>query len=389
MDDARVDEDSSVDGKERLEGEEKSKSKAQKIYDWITGRVPAQIAITPTLAITVTATLTFTFAVSVYGIINLIFQDTGWEVSEAQASTAYSVLISEDVVIEQDLVVQKDLRVQDDLHILGSVLDMAGSSCGTEGLSPEDTVRLCFEDADGRLKLSENGGPYTPILTNVDILNLPQIIEGPEGSPGKDGLSCWDLNSDGIPGLREDVNRDSVVDVLDCRSAQGGAGLAGLPGSDGLNCWDLDGDGKASTSEDINRDLQADALDCQGPQGKAGPAGLPGQDGLNCWDTNGNGRADTSEDANGDGATDIKDCQGNSLSMQGLINLPVRQLCVDVTVSQNIRDAVANNSSLISVQLTPRGRWWPLYADVKLPVVSICQPDQSGGPVNYDIRVAR
>ena len=378
MDNSRDDQDDS------REDAKKPKSNAQKIYEWITGRVPAQITVTPTLAITVTATLSLTFAMSVYGIVNLIFQDTGWEISEAQASTSYSVLISEDVVIEQDLVVQKDLMVQDDLRILGSVLDMASSSCETEGLSPDDTVRLCFEEAEGRLKVSENGEAYTPILTDEYVLNLLEGPTGPPGPTGKHGISCWDLNSDGIPGPGEDTNRDSAVDVLDCRSAQG----VGLAGKDGLSCWDLDGDGKASTLEDINRDFQADALDCRGPQGNTGPTGLPGQDGLNCWDSNENGRADPSEDANGDRVTDILDCQGNSLSMHGLIELPVGKPCAEVIVSQDIRDAVANNS-LISVQLTPRGSWLPLYSDVKLPAVFICQADLSGGPVDYSIRVVR
>ncbi|MDA0733944.1 MAG: hypothetical protein O2909_03735 [Chloroflexi bacterium] len=385
MDTTEIDQDALRDD------QEKPKNKAQKIYEWITGRVPAQINVTPTLAITVTATLSLTFAMSVYGIVNLIFHDTGWEISEAQASTSYSVLISEDVVIEQDLVVQKNLMVQDDLRILGSVLDMASSSCETEGLSPEDTVRVCFEEADAQLKVSKNGGPYTPILTHEDRLNLRPVIAGtvgpvdPAGLAGSDGISCWDLNSDGIPGPGEDINRDSAVDVLDCRGAQG----VGLAGKDGLNCWDLDGDGKVSTLEDINRDFQVDALDCRGSQGITGPTGLPGQDGLHCWDSNENGRADPSEDANGDRVTDILDCQGISQSMRGLIDLPQGKPCAEVIVSQAIRDVVANNSSLISVQLTSRGRWWPLYAEVNLPSVSVCQDELTGGTVYYDIQAVR
>lgn len=46
---------------------------------------------------------------------------------------------------------------------------------------------------------------------------------GPTGGGGTDGLNCWDLNQNGIPDLAtEDLNRDGVVDVLDCRTPSGG-----------------------------------------------------------------------------------------------------------------------------------------------------------------------
>ena len=46
---------------------------------------------------------------------------------------------------------------------------------------------------------------------------------GPSGTDGTAGLNCWDLNQNGIPDLAtEDLNRDGVVDVLDCRTPSGG-----------------------------------------------------------------------------------------------------------------------------------------------------------------------
>ena len=40
---------------------------------------------------------------------------------------------------------------------------------------------------------------------------------GTAGPPGGDGISCWDLNENGIADPEEDTNGDGVVDVLDCQ----------------------------------------------------------------------------------------------------------------------------------------------------------------------------
>ena len=46
---------------------------------------------------------------------------------------------------------------------------------------------------------------------------------GTPGAAGDAGLNCWDLNQNGVPDLAtEDVNKDGVVDVLDCRTPSGG-----------------------------------------------------------------------------------------------------------------------------------------------------------------------
>jgi len=68
------------------------------------------------------------------------------------------------------------------------------------------------------------------LQTQIDTISL---TPGPQGDPGQDGISCWDLNSDGVGNISdEDLNGDGVVDVLDCR------GLNGEQGSEsfGLTC---------------------------------------------------------------------------------------------------------------------------------------------------------
>ena len=58
--------------------------------------------------------------------------------------------------------------------------------------------------------------------------------------------------------------------------AGGPPGLEGIAGEDGLSCWDLNGDGVADPNEDINTDGVFDALDCKGPQGDVGTDGQDG-----------------------------------------------------------------------------------------------------------------
>jgi octaheme c-type cytochrome (tetrathionate reductase family) len=45
-------------------------------------------------------------------------------------------------------------------------------------------------------------------------------VDGVDGSDGATGLSCWDLNENGVPDFPdEDTNGDGVIDVNDCRLA--------------------------------------------------------------------------------------------------------------------------------------------------------------------------
>lgn len=158
--------------------------------------------------------------------------------------------------------------------------------------------------------------------------------------PGPQGMSCWDLNMNGVGDPEEDVNGDGNYDALDCQN---------LPGPQGLPCWDLNGDGVGTHDEDINGDGNFDAYDCQGemgpvgpvgpqgeqgppgPQGVEGPQGIQGEQGppgpegpdgpegeegppgIHCWDQNMNGIDDPEEDMNGDGIIDSYDCIGDGV----------------------------------------------------------------------------
>jgi len=57
--------------------------------------------------------------------------------------------------------------------------------------------------------------------------------DGKDGAPGEDGIgqdgiSCWDLNGNGVADPEEDINNDGVVDAFDCQG-QAGAGAAVTP----------------------------------------------------------------------------------------------------------------------------------------------------------------
>jgi len=137
----------------------------------------------------------------------------------------------------------------------------------------------------------------------------PRGAPGPQGEPGLPGLSCWDLNEDGVEDPEEDVNEDGVVDVLDCAGPEGkqgpaGSGGSGPPGSPGLSCWDLNGNHVGDPEEDLNEDGVFDTQDCVAGQSSPGLPGLP------CWDLNGNGVGDPEEDSNEDGVFDALDCAG-------------------------------------------------------------------------------
>jgi len=103
---------------------------------------------------------------------------------------------------------------------------------------------------------------------------------------------------------------------------RGAPGLQGEPGPMGISCWDLNANGVGDPDEDANGDGDFNSLDCQGvagadgADGAAGPQGDQGPQGLACWDLNANGVGDLSEDANGDGSFDTLDCQGPSGSDQ-------------------------------------------------------------------------
>ncbi|UCD92153.1 MAG: collagen-like protein [Methanobacteriota archaeon] len=80
----------------------------------------------------------------------------------------------------------------------------------------------------------------------------PTGPQGATGATGANGTACWDLNENGQKDVAtEDINGDTVVDVLDCTGATGPAGPQGPQGDPGP----------------------------QGPQGDPGPQGLQGPPG--------------------------------------------------------------------------------------------------------------
>ncbi|MFT0713832.1 hypothetical protein [Flagellimonas lutimaris] len=119
---------------------------------------------------------------------------------------------------------------------------------------------------DGEKGLQGDQGPKGDSITGE---------KGDQGDPGTDGISCWDLNGNGIGDAEEDVNQDGNYDSLDCQGADGADGV------NGIACWDLNGNGIADitndeTNEDINLDGTVDALDCQGTDGADGINGVDG-----------------------------------------------------------------------------------------------------------------
>ena len=54
--------------------------------------------------------------------------------------------------------------------------------------------------------------------------------KGDKGDPGEDGISCWDLNANGVGDIPdEDLNGDTIVDVKDCKGSKGDTGDKGDP----------------------------------------------------------------------------------------------------------------------------------------------------------------
>ncbi|PCI94374.1 MAG: hypothetical protein COB15_14365 [Flavobacteriales bacterium] len=82
---------------------------------------------------------------------------------------------------------------------------------------------------------------FLQITVNGDVMPATQLLSVPyalhagtatSGTPGANGIHCWDLNGNGVGDLgSEDLNSDGSVNVLDCK---GDSGIAGVPGTNGL-----------------------------------------------------------------------------------------------------------------------------------------------------------
>jgi len=119
----------------------------------------------------------------------------------------------------------------------------------------------------------QSGDGVDTIITNDEGNPVLVLNNGDEITLLKDGVYCWDLNSNGQKDLdSEDSNGDGVVDRLDCRGDQGSTGLA---------CWDLNGNGTVDPElEDVNGDGMVNVEDCRGMKGMSGETGNPGPQGL-------------------------------------------------------------------------------------------------------------
>lgn len=89
--------------------------------------------------------------------------------------------------------------------------------------------------------------------------------------------ASWTKGAPAVVNTLAKIERDASFWVRTSNSGAwtflGASSGTGTPGQDGLNCWDLNGNGQFdSGTEDNNSDGQASALDCQGPQGSAGTA---------------------------------------------------------------------------------------------------------------------
>ena len=85
--------------------------------------------------------------------------------------------------------------------------------------------------------------------------------QGPQGPQGPAGISCWDLNGNGVADGSEDSNGDGIVNALDCDSAIGPQGPQGLQGPEGP---------RGPQGPSGNPGGQTGP---RGPQGPAGPDG--------------------------------------------------------------------------------------------------------------------
>ncbi len=113
-----------------------------------------------------------------------------------------------------------------------------------------------------------NGQPFAELWNAINVImdeissiwaviEAIELTEGPEGEPGPQGLQ----GEEGPQGSQGDIGAD------------------GAPGAAGISCWDLNGDGVATPEEDVNGDGNYDAYDCQGPAGADGTDGAAGATG--------------------------------------------------------------------------------------------------------------
>lgn len=83
---------------------------------------------------------------------------------------------------------------------------------------------VCCSGSDGETGLQGETGPKGDSIKGD---------KGDQGDPGTDGISCWDLNGNGVGDItvdetNEDINLDGVLDALDCQGDDGQNGNANV-----------------------------------------------------------------------------------------------------------------------------------------------------------------
>lgn len=173
-----------------------------------------------------------------------------------------------------------------------------------------------------QIEVDENGGGNFALMGASQLLSVPYAIyaetgnqgdPGPQGPPGPAGLTGPEgpegpFGPAGPTGLEGPAGPPGPAGIQGIQGPQGFDGQPGPQGPIGISCWDLNENGLADASEDTNDDGTVDVFDCSG--GGGGGGGTPGEDGIDCWDTNGNNANDPSEDTNGDNIVNVLDCQG-------------------------------------------------------------------------------
>lgn len=96
-------------------------------------------------------------------------------------------------------------------------------------------------------------------LNNIQLTPGPKGDKGDIGPQGIQGIQ----GEQGPQGLKGDKGDTGEQGIQGTQGIQGPAGLAGL---DGINCWDLNSNRVNDIEEDINKDGYYDAYDCQGVQ---------------------------------------------------------------------------------------------------------------------------
>ena len=132
--------------------------------------------------------------------------------------------------------------------------------------------------------------------------------QGPAGPQGEQGLkgdtgAQGPAGPQGEQGLKGDTGEQGPAGPQGEQGPAGPQGLSGVDGedgADGISCWDLNENGIADPEEDINGDGAVNVSDAQGPRG------------ISCWDLNENGIADPEEDINGDGEVNVFDARDNN-----------------------------------------------------------------------------